>query len=84
MALWRIFEPNVDLSVGWAVGHPLLIGVLSTGNSQAAKKELEALQKMLLEDGEGLLARQAQDPTQTTEAPEALALISFGLLLCLA
>jgi hypothetical protein len=81
MALWRIFEHGADLTEGWAPEHPLFLGVLSTGNTQAAENEIESLRKMLLDYAEASLSRNMESEG---EAPESLALISFGLLLCLA
>ena len=81
VSLWRAFEPGIDPTIGWANKHPLLLEVLSPGNNEAAEKEIQSLKRMLLESA----SRIPNDQTSGYgDAPEALALLAFGLLLALA
>jgi hypothetical protein len=97
MGLWRVFlEPTsgMDDATGWASQHPMLSGLLTTTSTAQAERELEALRRMVLELASKIVDRSqkqlvfgrrasARDELQVP-APEALALLSFGLLLCLA
>lgn len=86
MALWRVSKLGNDRTVGWATVHPLLLGVLSTGNTEAAENEIETLKSILYEYAQDMTNRKTMNNQSSGgEAdPEALALLSFGLLLCLA
>jgi hypothetical protein len=75
--LWRAFETDMDPREGWATKHPLLLGVVSSGDTDSAQIELEALKTVLLD---GI----SHGETETFHGPQALALLSLGLLLRLA
>lgn len=91
MALWRIFSSDEDEEnaennpihnsknkngVDWRTRHALL----GAESINEADQELRALEKLLRETASQLNQRLALVPT-TTPQPEALALLSFGVLL---
>jgi hypothetical protein len=78
--LWRVFSQDIDPNIGWASQHPLLLGL---ENVQAAQREIETLTTLLQDVAADLSQRQANS-MGNADAPEALALLSFGLLLNLA
>lgn len=94
MALWRVFmdddeSDNNNNNSNWVAGHPLLIGIVGQHNPAEVKQvqnEFEVLIKVLSNcTNDGLERRQnlVSGRQQQFEAPESLALLSFGLLLML-
>lgn len=73
MQLWRAFDMEEDPRVGWATKHPLLLGIVSSGDNHT-QFELEALKAVMLDS-------MNNNGVENSHGPQALALLSFGLLL---
>lgn len=91
MSLWMTNSDETDAAGSplWVVRHPILVGVVE-GNEDQAVREMEVI-LMLLTKYAGQVpdrklrssAIRAPNGSNTTDAPESIALFSFALLLCL-
>jgi hypothetical protein len=94
MGLWRAFEPQRQDVASWVSTHPILLGAVPQGHASNAEQELECLKLLLVEYAENAADRNMKHLAVAgysngarelqVEAPEALAVLSFGLLLSLA
>ena len=92
-SLWRAFEPKEENEI-WLASHPLLYGIVPNANVDRAMTEIESLRNLLYECVAKIVERnekqlglqpvRAGNRELQMEVPEALALLSFGLLLSLA
>ena len=90
-ALWRATSAGAASVEGssypsWVADHPLLAGLASTdpGVAQTAATELTALGKIVRGYAATVHSRVTAAATATAEAPEAVGLLTYGLLLRLA
>lgn len=83
-ALWRALDPTA-ISNDWALRHPLLIEVSNNSNAAtSAQLEIQSLCRLVQEYSESIQGRTDTSMALPDQSPEALALLSFGLLLRLA
>jgi hypothetical protein len=76
VALWRTLDNDgTSNDSSWASQHPLLLEISASGHPQVAEHEIQALKTMLSDLVESALQRNMGG------VPEALAMLSFGLLL---